>query len=151
MRPPFFKDWRFYSILAFFLLQYAFCSSGGFWFIRPKFGIITPILWLIVSLFVWHKKIFVGRIKIIAFSMFLAPLLFMIGEIISSKFHYNNGFIFSLCIDYYPIPYIIFNFLYGKLKRTHFTIFESFLLGIICIPILPTIIIIYIIIYLHYV
>jgi len=145
MRPPFFKDWRFYSILTFFLIQCAFSVWGGFWFDTER-GIIIAILWLAVSLFAWNRQIFTKKIKIIAASMFLSPLLFVIIGF-SSQDNHDIDFILSLCINYYPVLYPIFNFLYGKLRHTHFTIFESFLLGIICIPIIFFIFLIYICIF----
>jgi len=146
MRPPFFKDWRFYSILAFFLGQCAFSIWGGFGFSKPRFGIIIAILWLIVTLFVWHKQIFAGRIRVITFSMFLAPFLFFVAISIIPNINNIHNLISYLCMEYYPVIYPIFNFLYGKLKRTHFNLFETFLLGVICTPILPTITIAYFVI-----
>jgi len=153
MKPRFFEDWRFYSIMGFYLAQCGYTFSGwtpGLSDMLCLTLFLISTLWVITTLFAWKKEIFSGRIKFIALTMILSPLLLILLLTIDFYFDCLNDFIFFLFLYCYPILYSVFIFFYGKLRHTPFTLFESFLLGIICIPVLPTFMCMYIVIYLSF-
>jgi len=137
MKSSIFKDLDFYYIVGFVIAVCTFAINRVLE-LDPRDEIIKTLLWVMVFL-LGYRQIFVGRIKIIIFSMLIVALIPRIVLATNIYSSYINDFFIPLWVDYYPVFYSIFNFLYGKLKHTSFTIFESVLLGIICIPVIPAI------------